>query len=120
MTPTKEQLKTLETKLLAERTDMEEQLKKLSKSLDFGSDVDHFEEEADETEEFSNRLDTKLTLEKRLKQIEKALNKIKTPARPAGGKKYGRCEKCKSEISLPLLETDPESELCRQCKMNRR
>jgi len=109
MTLTEKQLKNLKEKLLTEKNDLEEQLKELNESLDFGSDIDHFEEEADETEEFSNRLGTKLILEKRLEKIEKALNKIKT-------KKYGYCEKCSEPISETLLETDPETELCQNCK----
>jgi RNA polymerase-binding transcription factor DksA len=114
-----EQLKILEEKLLEGKKDIEGQLPGLD-VFDFGSDTDHFEEEADETEEFSNRLGTKLTLERRLEKIEKALTKIKTPARPADGKEYGRCEKCRSEISFSLLEADPESELCQQCKISGR
>jgi len=106
---TKKLLKSLKEKLLKEKLDIENQLKELDKNLDFGSDVDHFEEEVDETEEYSNRLGTKLILKKQLEKIEKALNKIKT-------KKYGYCEKCLNPISEKLLETDPETELCQQCK----
>lgn len=107
--PIKEQVKKLENKLLAEKADLEKQLIELEKGLDFGDDVDSFEEETDEAEEFSNRLDTKRILKERLVNINKALNRIRANI-------YGFCEKCGQEISLEVLEAAPESSFCQKCK----
>lgn len=106
---TSEQIKQLKDSLLREKIELEKQLRNLEKESDFGDDTDHFEEEADETEELANRLGVKNALDNRLKKIENALEKI------ADGK-YGFCEKCGEEIDLKLLEADPESKLCRECK----
>lgn len=110
--PTKEQVKKLENKLSAEKADLEKQLAELEKGLDFGDDVDSFEEETDETEEFSNRLDTKRVLKERLININKALSRIKAGV-------YGVCEKCGREIGLAVLEAAPESSLCQNCKISK-
>ena len=49
------------------------------------------------------------TLRGHLADIDLALRKIQE-----GG--YGVCEKCKKEIPLEILEVDPESRLCKECK----
>ena len=109
MTLSKEELNALREKLESAKQEIETQIEHLEKGLDFGEDTDHFEEEADETEELANRLGVKNALGNRLKKIENALEKM------ADGK-YGFCEKCGEEIDLKLLEADPESKLCRECK----
>lgn len=76
---------------------------------EFGSDVDGFDEETDETAEYSNRLAVQQTLKEEIGGVEEALNKIKE-------NKYGICEKCGKEISLDLLKINPESKLCKDCK----
>lgn len=106
---TKNQIEKFEKKLLAEKADLEDQLKKIDEGLDFGSDTDHFEEEADEAEEFSNRLNTKQILKNRLQDIGRALEKIKTD-------RYGICEKCGQPVSENVLAAAPESSLCQSCK----
>ena len=85
------------------------QIKNLEKNIDFGDDVDPHDEEADEVEEKGNLAGVKISLQNRQQKIAKALLKMKS-----GG--YGRCEKCGQEIGLDLLNADPESELCRDCK----
>ena len=82
-------------------------------SSDFGSDVDGFDEESDESEEIGNILSVKEALQERKKRIEKALRKIKE-------KKYGFCESCEKQIEEKLLLIDPESELCKECKINQK
>ncbi len=104
-----QQLKLLEEKLIAEKSRLEAQIKNLSDHPDFGSDVDHLEEEADETEETANILGTKNVLQKQLQNVNAAIDKI-------GSDKFGICEKCGEEIDFQLLEADPESKLCRECK----
>ena len=88
---------------------LQKMLKRERQEPEFGSDVDSFEEETDETVEFSNRLAVQQTLKEEIEEVEEALNKIKE-------NKYGICEKCGKEISLDLLKIDPESKLCKDCK----
>ena len=106
---TKEQIQSFEKKLLAAKSDIESGLKKLKEGLDFGSDIDHFEEETDETEEFANYLSVKKPLEEKLGDIETALERIK-------GGAYGRCDKCNRDIEIEVLEAAPRSTLCKKCK----
>ncbi len=97
-----------------EKEKIEEELKELEKTpVDFGGDVDSFEEESDEFEEIGNKLAVKETLESRLRKIEDAIEKTKQG-------KYGVCELCGEEIEEKVLETNPESEFCRECKMKNR
>ncbi|MEK7626733.1 MAG: TraR/DksA C4-type zinc finger protein [Patescibacteria group bacterium] len=105
----KEDLKKIEEKLLSEKVRIEKDLEKLKGGLDFGSDVDNFDEETDEAEEMGNYLGIKKTQDARLSQIEKALQKIKEGI-------YGVCEKCGEPIEAEILEIDPESLLCKNCK----
>lgn len=106
-----EQKNHFKEKLLEEKKNLEEELAELKSELDFGDDVDGLEEETDEAEEFATQIQIKKALEHRLLRIEKALKKIQDDI-------YGSCEKCGAEISATLLEVDPESQLCRQCKIS--
>ncbi|MEK7146949.1 MAG: hypothetical protein AAB772_01695, partial [Patescibacteria group bacterium] len=72
-------------------------------------DIDHLDEEADEAEEFGNRLSVVKTLKERLQNVEAALVKINES-------RYGSCEKCGKEISWEVLKIDPESRYCQACK----
>lgn len=76
---------------------------------DFGSDVGP-DEETDESEEYGNVMSIVQTLKNRLSDIETALKKINNG-------KYGICEDCGKKISEELLEINPESKLCKDCKM---
>jgi DnaK suppressor protein len=84
-------------------------LEKLKEGLDFGDDAGSFDEETDESEEYSNYMGVKKSLEERLKAIEEALDKIDKGT-------YGICEKCNSKIEPEILEAVPESQLCKKCK----
>lgn len=99
----------------------EEALKRLRKALetelegipevkDMGSDIDAFDTETDETEEFSNNLGVREILKTRLRAVKKALDKLESNA-------YGKCEKCGAEIPKKVLEVNPESEYCADCKI---
>lgn len=101
----KEKLKSF---LLETKKDLEEKLEKLTK-VDFGDDIDSGEEESDEAEELAANIPLSNTFRDRLKGIDKALEKM-----DAGT--YGICENCGKEISMGLLEVDPESKLCKDCK----
>ena len=103
-----DKLKKLEETLRADKTRLEEKIKVL-KDNDFGDAPGRDNEEADETEELSNKLGAIDMLQKRLGDIEDALDKISDG-------EYGKCEKCGQEIENQLLEADPESRLCKSCK----
>lgn len=66
------------------------------------------EENADEVEEYENILPVEYSLELNLKNVNEALEKIKTH-------KYGICEKCNKEIEKERLETIPEAKFCLTC-----
>ena len=99
-------------KLEEELAILEQDLKELEKTPDFGDDAtDLGAEEADEAEETSTNIALMQPLKERLQEVNDALSKIIN-----GG--YGICEKCKAEIEEKLLEVNPESRLCRNCKTN--
>jgi len=68
----------------------------------------NLEESADEVEEYEALLPIEFSLEKRLKDINLALEKIKKGA-------YGKCEKCGKEISWERLKVYPEAKICDKC-----
>lgn len=80
------------------------------KPEDFGSDIDHEEEEADEAESFGTKIAIDSGLKGRINDIDMALQKIQE-------RKYGHCEKCGVEIEEEILNISPESRLCKRCKM---
>ena len=104
----KEELAELAELLEKDRERLEQELATL-RNDEFGDAPGMDNEEADETEELSNTLTTVKVLERRLVDIKDAL------ARIAAGT-YGICTRCHQPISLELLEADPESGLCKDCK----
>jgi DnaK suppressor protein len=104
-----QQLKKYKTDLERERGLLLVEIKQDEKPTDFGSDVDHFEEKTDETEDLSNRLVAAQDLKNRLDEIDVALSKIRSG-------KYGMCEKCGDRIGGDVLDIAPESRLCKNCK----
>lgn len=103
------QLQQFKNKLENERKTVEQEIKELEKMPDFGSDIDHFDEETDEAEEYGNAIGIIQALKERLNEINDALDKM------ASGR-YGVCENCGAPISSELLEINPESRLCQNCK----
>ena len=67
------------------------------------------ERAADEVEEYSSRLSLEFNLEKRLKEIDLALEKIRK-------EKFGICEKCKKEIEIERLKANPAARFCTKCR----
>lgn len=106
---TQENISDLKKKLEATKTELMRQIKELEITPEFGDETDHFEEEADEAEALGANLGVAKALRGRLNDVDHALQKI-----AAGG--YGTCEKCAGQIELAILETDPESRFCRNCK----
>ena len=107
---TQEKINEYKTKLQKERLLILEEIKRNEKPVDFGSDIDHFEEESDEAEEVGNQLAVAQDLKTRLDDIEVAIEKIKVG-------NYGKCEECGATIEEEILEIDPESRLCKNCKL---
>ena len=75
----------------------------------FGDQRAGQDENVDEVERYQNLLPIEHTLELRLLDIEKALEKIQK-------NKYGKCENCKKEIEIERLKIVPEAKLCIKCK----
>ena len=107
----KERLDNFKNKLEKEKASLEAELKELNpdKLPDFGSDVDHFDEEADEAEELTTNVSIANAIKERLGDIDSSLRKI-------GLGTYGNCEECGKEIDMDVLEASPESRLCKNCK----
>lgn len=103
----------LKEKLEKEAGELEAQINASAKNQDFGSDIEaDFSEEADEAEEFAGSLGLQDALKSRLGDIEKALDKISNGT-------YGKCENCGKDIPLELLKVNPESRLCKTCKVSK-
>lgn len=99
--------------LEATRAELLTELKKDEGPEDFGADVDHGEEEANEAESFSEKVAIGQAHKEQINNIDVALGKI-----DAG--KFGVCEKCGREIEEEVLNITPESRFCKSCKMDRR
>jgi len=106
---TTEHVRTLQEKLKKTEEELRAGIKDLEVVPEFGSDIDHFEEETNEAEEFSKNLGETKVFRERLRNVEHALHKMEAGA-------YGACEICGKEIGLDLLMVDPESRLCKECK----
>jgi DnaK suppressor protein len=115
----KENLKTFKKALEEEREKIISELEKFAKKEKgrenwtaqfpkFNGETS-LERAADEVEEYSSRLSLEFNLEKRLKEIDLALEKIKKG-------NFGICEKCKKEIKLERLKINPAARFCTQCK----
>jgi RNA polymerase-binding transcription factor DksA len=63
------------------------------------------EEEADEVQEYDNKLSVEYSLESKLKDVNSALEKITNGT-------YGICEKCGKEIEIDRLQAVPEAKVC--------
>jgi len=108
-----ENLKQYKDRLEEARVKIQEEISNHQKTVNFGSDVDGFDEESDETEELGNELAVSETYKNRLERIDDALKRIDNG-------NYGKCLECNSEISKEVLDTVPESEFCNKCKTDKR
>jgi DnaK suppressor protein len=66
------------------------------------------EDEADKVEEYTSLLSIEQTLEKKLQNINIALDKIEKGD-------YGICEKCGKKIAAERLKLVPEARTCAKC-----
>lgn len=104
----REKLNELKESLLADKERIENKISILEET-DFGDSPGTDNEEADEYEEQANQLATVKVLQERVENINSALEKIEKGT-------YGVCESCNEEISLDLLQANPESKTCKGCK----
>lgn len=119
----KELLKQLESKLKEKKQTIQKELEKFAKkdkkiegdwdtrfpkwNGEVGSAA--LEKAADEVEEYESLLSIEFTLEKKLRDIQKALDKIRKG-------EYGLCEKCEKSISPERLKVIPEAKFCKKCR----
>jgi DnaK suppressor protein len=104
------QLKEYKLKLEKERTMIAAEIERDEKPVDFGSDIDHGDEESDRSEQVGDQLAAAKDLNDRLSEIDIALGKIQSG-------NYGMCEKCGKPIEHEILDIDPESRFCKSCKL---
>jgi DnaK suppressor protein len=97
-------------KLLKEKEEVELLLNEINFELEKVKESDEFEvsDIAEKYEEKSDFYSKKEILEKRLENINKALQKIENGT-------YGICIKCNNPIEEVRLKIDPTTELCRKC-----
>jgi RNA polymerase-binding transcription factor DksA len=105
----KQKIKEYKERLEKEKRRLVKELKEAETPESFGRDVDSFDEEADEAEEFTTHLATGQLIRDRINEIDSALNDLRLG-------KYGICKKCGVEISEKVLDVSPESRFCRNCK----
>ena len=103
-------------KLLSEKKRIEEELSRIAK-LDnangdyttnfneIGSDED---ENASEVEEYTDNLALENNLQKQLKELSDALERIENNT-------YGKCENCGTDIPTDRLEAYPAAKNCTKC-----
>ncbi|HEX8974802.1 MAG TPA: TraR/DksA C4-type zinc finger protein [Patescibacteria group bacterium] len=106
----------LKEKLLEEKTRIESDLKRIAKPgnvegdynttfNEIGTDED---ENATEVEEYTDNLALETTLEKQLRDIIEALERIEAGT-------YGKCENCDAEIPVERLKAYPAAKTCTRC-----
>ncbi|MCX6718277.1 MAG: TraR/DksA C4-type zinc finger protein [Candidatus Staskawiczbacteria bacterium] len=66
------------------------------------------DDQADEVQEYDNKLSVEYSLELKLKDVNEALEKITEG-------KYGICENCGKEIGEERLQACPEAKTCLKC-----
>lgn len=106
----------LEKKLLVEQKKIGDELNRIAKptsvSGEFETSFDNIgnaeDENATEVEEYTDNLALEISLEKQLKDINGALEKISTGT-------YGYCENCKQEINSERLLAYPAAKTCIKC-----
>jgi RNA polymerase-binding transcription factor DksA len=113
----KQLLEELNGKLLKEKEEIEAGLKDFAKAdpklkgdfdtqfPDIAGQTPEESESADEVEEYENKLHVEHVLELRLRDVNKALEKIRKGS-------YGICENCGKEIPFERLQANPAAKNC--------
>lgn len=116
MTLSNEILAELKEKLLEEKARIQKELGRIGKktteagdySTNFNEMGEDEDENASEVEEYTDNLALETNLEKQLKEILEALEKMETGT-------YGRCENCDADISIERLRAYPAAKTCITC-----
>ncbi|PIT92706.1 MAG: hypothetical protein COU08_00900 [Candidatus Harrisonbacteria bacterium CG10_big_fil_rev_8_21_14_0_10_42_17] len=109
----KEKIEELKALLTKTKSELKEEIESLEKTPEMGNDVNSGDEETDETSAFGAQLGMEMPIKDRLARVEEALRKMEDGS-------YGICEKCSGNIEGEILDIDPESELCKECKLKLR
>ncbi|MCR4261147.1 MAG: TraR/DksA C4-type zinc finger protein [Candidatus Colwellbacteria bacterium] len=109
MAISKDKLDQFKTILLEKKERIQGNIKILGGDVDFGDSPGRDNEEADEGEAAANRLANIISLKESIANIDVSLTKMDLGT-------YGVCAKCGEEIELELLEVNPESTSCKECK----
>ncbi len=104
-----EKIEAYKKRLEMEKGELEEKIKAHQKPTNFGDDVDSYDEEKNEAEQFSNDLAIAQTFITRVNEIQDALDRIEN-------KTFGMCAMCGKEIEEEVLEKDPAQTQCTDCK----
>ncbi|MDP2650639.1 MAG: TraR/DksA C4-type zinc finger protein [bacterium] len=104
----KERISRLKARLLGDKDRLEKKLEAVSPANMEANPGDE-EGQADEVEEMVGRVALAEVIRRHLRRVKSALSKMQS-------KTYGICENCGKEIEEKLLEIDPESRYCRECK----
>lgn len=103
--------------LLKEKAELEEDLARIARPIepktgDYETNFDEVgtdrEDNTTEVEEYTDNLPVEMTLEKKLKDVIDALEKIEKGT-------YGTCENCGKEIDLERLKANPSARTCIKC-----
>lgn len=116
MTLTNEQLFQLKEQLLKEKGQLEEQLGRIAQPIDMEGDYEtkftdmgtDEDENASEVEEYADNLAVENDLEKSLKDVLEALERIDNGT-------YGKCVDCQEEIPFERLLAYPAAKTCVKC-----
>lgn len=106
----------LKGKLIEEKTKLENDLQRIANPTEIPGDYEtRFEdlgtgidENATEVEEYTDKLAVENDLEKQLKDVDDALERMEKGA-------YGFCENCQQEIDIERLRAYPAARTCIKC-----
>ncbi len=90
--------------------ELEEELKSTPVIKDYGDDIDHGEEEADESISADDQAAVIDSIRNHIEEVRMALVRMENET-------YGKCEKCGEDIETEVLDLVPESRYCRKDKM---
>lgn len=108
----------LRTSLLQEQKIIEANLSRIAKTIDkkegdYETSFDDLgqtkEDNATEVELYADNLPVELSLEKKLRDVLDALERIKSGT-------YGICDRCGKEIAIERLKVNPSARTCTKCK----
>lgn len=106
----------LKEKLLQEKKEIGEEIVRIARptkdAVSFDTTLNEIgtgeDENASEVEEYADNLALESTLEKQLKDVVEALEKIETG-------NYGKCENCGADIPIDRLRAYPAAKKCLNC-----